>query len=129
MFTIDIEKATIKNKNYRKVIETTPQMQLVLMSLIPGEDIPTEIHKGTQFIRVERGSGRVRVWDKPGKKATKYKDRILKNGTGLIIKPGHKHYIWNTSKRSRFNLYSIYTPPAHRPGLVQRRQPASEDHE
>jgi len=126
MFGIDIEKATIKNKNYRKVLETTPQLQLVLMSLIPGEDIPTEIHRGTQFIRIERGSGRARVWDKPGKNATKYTDKILKDGSGLVIKPGHKHYIWNTSKKARFSLYSIYTPAEHRPGLVQRRQPATD---
>lgn len=103
---LNIEKATKKNKQYRKIINTVPNLfQLVLMSLKPGEDIPLESHDdGVQFIRVESGKGIAIV----GK--TRYK---LSDGSIIIIKPGQKHYVKNTSKTEDLKLYTIYTPPVH----------------
>ena len=115
----NIEKETLKNNNYRKVIYTVPDKnQLVFMSLNVGEDIPKEIHPHiSQFFRVEKGEGLAIIDGK------KYK---LKDGSGLIIPPGAQHYIKNTSKTDKLKLYSIYSPPNHPPNRVNKRQPKTE---
>jgi mannose-6-phosphate isomerase-like protein (cupin superfamily) len=90
-------------------------MQIVLMALIPGEDIPKEVHDGTQFIRVEAGTG-IAIVD-----GRRY---MLKDGISLTIPAGAKHYIKNNSKDNKaLKLYSIYTPPEHPEGLKQVNQP------
>lgn len=117
MFTIDIEKATLENNNYRKVLKTTNNQQLVLMSLIPGEDIPKEIHQDIdQFIRVEAGTGKVII----GKNQNVESE--VKDGTSVTIRGGTWHRIVNTGTDS-LKLYSIYSPPEHPAGLIQYRQP------
>lgn len=109
-----LEKATINNDNYRKVIKTTKTMQLVLMSLNAGEDIPVEVHpKTTQFIRIEKGKVIVKVDNKRN---------LLKDGDSIIIPPGSEHYVKAIGKES-VKLYTIYSPPEHRDGLTQKRQP------
>lgn len=112
----NIEKETIKNKNYMKVLYTVKgNMQLVLMSLNPGEDIPEEIHNNiTQFFRIESGMGYAKI---NGKRYT------LKDGFTLIIPPGSKHYIKNTSKTEPLKLYSIYSPEHHPNKKINKRQP------
>lgn len=111
---INIEKATLENKNYRKVITTTKQMQLVLMSLEKGEDIPKEKHNDiTQFIRVESGKGTVSI----GRKTYRMGD-----GDSIIIPAGKWHYIKNMGNKP-FKLYTIYTPPEHPKNTVQKRKP------
>lgn len=114
MYAGNIESETISNIQYRKVISTDKHMQLVLMSLNPGEDIPEEIHKGSQFIRVEAGKGFAIIG---GKK------KLLKDGVAVKIPAGTKHYIKNTSRDARLKLYTLYSPPEHAPGEVDRRQP------
>ena len=102
----NIERDTLSNKMYRKVVYTTPTLQLVLMSLKPHEDIPKEIHKKTtQFIRVEAGSGLARVG------RTEYK---LKDGMSITIPPNTEHYIKNTSRTTDLKLYTLYSPPEHK---------------
>lgn len=112
-FRGDIEKLTKSNTYYRKVIHTVPNsMQLVLMSLKPGEEIGEETHPHiSQFIRVEKGRGVAYV----GRK--KY---ILKNDVAIIIPKGTKHNVINTSKKSDLKLYTIYCPPEHRPGKKEK---------
>lgn len=101
----NIEQATIKNKNYRKVISTTPTLQLVLMSLKPKEEIGEEIHPyTTQFIRVEKGNGIAIIEDKIYK---------LTDGVAIIIPLNSKHNIINTSTKEPLKLYTIYSPPNH----------------
>lgn len=111
----NIESDTLKNNNYRKVIYTVPdELQLVLMSLTPGEDIPSETHNSTtQFIRVESGYGYAQIGTK------KYK---LKDGISVVIPPKKKHYIKNTSKSKSLKIYTIYSPPEHPKNLIQKRQ-------
>jgi mannose-6-phosphate isomerase-like protein (cupin superfamily) len=110
----NIEKLTLKNKNYRKVLATTKNMQLVLMSLKPLEEIGTEVHKHTsQFMRIEKGSCVAII----GSKKIKLKDDDF-----IIIPPNTKHNIINNSKTEKLKLYSIYTPPEHKPGLIQKRK-------
>lgn len=119
MYYKNIEKITLKNKNYRKVLHTDKgKSQLVLMSLIPGEDIPKEIHPTiSQFFRVEKGKG-IAIID--GKK---YK---LEDGFAIIISPGSEHYIKNISKTEDLKMYSIYSPENHPEKRVDKRQPKND---
>lgn len=104
-----LEKQTIKNKNYRKVIFTTKQLQLVLMSLDKGQYIKRETHsKTTQFIRVEKGKAIVSL----GKR--RY---ILKAGDAIVIPSKTSHELKAISK---LKLYSIYSPPEHPRNLIQK---------
>lgn len=101
----DIEKQTLKNDQYRKILYTNKYQQLVLMSIKPKEEIGWETHRSTsQFIRVEKGKGVAYI----GK--SKYK---LKDGVAVIIPPNTKHNVVNTSKSSKLKLYTIYSPPEH----------------
>jgi mannose-6-phosphate isomerase-like protein (cupin superfamily) len=100
----NIEKDTIRNTYYRKVISTTPTMQLVLMTLPPDTDIGRERHPYTsQFIKVEKGNGTAYI---------KNKRYNLKDGDSLLIPPNTNHNIVNTSNKP-LHLYSIYSPPEH----------------
>jgi len=115
VFHEDIEKNTIKNKNYRKVSYTGKKLQFVYMSIKPLDNIHKEVHKShDQFIRVEKGEG-VAIIEKK-----KYK---LKDGIGLIIPAGKVHEIKNTSKTVELKLYTIYAPPEHRPNLIVKMNP------
>lgn len=101
----NISKVTENNNNYRKVLATTPNMQLVAMSIRVGEDIGYEIHPYiTQFFRVEEGEGIAIVNNKAF---------TLKKDTALIVPLNTEHNIINTSKTKDLKLYTIYTPPNH----------------
>ena len=105
----NIEKQTLKNNFYRKVLSTTPQMQLVLMSIKTGDEIPEEVHSHTtQFIRVEGGNGVAYV---NGRQFN------LKDGDAIVIPPGTRHRIKSTNN---LKLYTIYSPPEHPKGLVEK---------
>lgn len=122
MFTIDIEKATLENNDYRRVIKTTPNQQLVLMSILPTEDVHLEIHPNTdQFVRFEAGNGKVII----GKDQKQFSN--VKDGTSVTIKMGTWHRIVNTGNDS-LKLYTIYSPPEHPAGLVQHRQVKEKNH-
>jgi mannose-6-phosphate isomerase-like protein (cupin superfamily) len=111
----DIEKLTLKNKNYRKVINTTPTQQLVLMSLKPKEDIGMEIHKKvTQFMRIEQGTVMAIIGKDENQK--KYK---LKDNSFITIPPNTYHNIVNIGE-DEVKLYSIYSPPNHKPGTIHK---------
>jgi mannose-6-phosphate isomerase-like protein (cupin superfamily) len=106
----NIQTATLNNTNYRKVEHTTKNMQLVTMNLKPGEEIGMERHPSTtQFIRIEKGTGMATV---------RGVDFPLENDTAIIIPPNSLHNIKNTGTED-MRLYTIYTPPEHREGLVQ----------
>lgn len=113
MFALNIEKRTLSNKNYRKIIYTDKFQQLVLMCLEPGEDIPEETHSGTQFFRIESGNGIV---------AMGRRHKILRDGVAFIIAPNEKHYVKNTSKNKPLKLYTIYSPPQHVDSSYTKRQ-------
>ncbi len=111
----DIEKLTLKNKNYRKVLNTTPNQQLVLMSLKPKEEIGMEIHKKvTQFIRIEKGNVMAIIGKNEDQK--KYK---LKDDSFITIPPNTYHNIINIGTTD-VKLYSIYSPPNHKPGTIHK---------
>lgn len=120
-FLIDIEEATTRNDNFRQVLFTASHSQLVLMSLKPGEEIGTETHHLDQFIRVEAGRGSARL---------NGKDYALKDGSALVIPAGTEHNIINDRKDQPLKLYTIYSPPEHKDGVVHRtKQEAEADHD
>ncbi len=111
-----IEKDTVDNEYFRKVLFTGPNSQLVLMSLKPGEDIGEEVHDDhDQFFRFEQGKGEVLV----GKKTFKVKD-----GDAVVVPAGVNHNVINTSKTESLKLYTIYSPPEHPDGTVHRTKKA-----
>jgi mannose-6-phosphate isomerase-like protein (cupin superfamily) len=113
-YKVNIESETLKNTHYRKVLFTTPEMQLVLMSLEPQENIPREKHEKTsQFIRVESGKGIIMVGNR------RYR---LRDGDSIIIPHQTWHLVKNTGKRA-LKLYTIYSPPEHPKKIIHRRQP------
>ncbi|MDQ5981367.1 MAG: hypothetical protein QG570_114 [Patescibacteria group bacterium] len=104
-FHTNIEKDTLANSKFRKVLYTAKNLQLVLMSLQPGEDIGVETHKeNDQFFRFEEGTGKCFV------DSTEY---TVKDGDALIVPAGAKHNIINTSKTNELRFYTIYSPPHH----------------
>ena len=113
----NIEELTLGNKNFRKVLFTSKYMQLVVMSLLPLEDIGEEVHKKVdQFFRVDKGQGEV-IMD--GKK-TKFSD-----GYAFIVPAGTVHNVINTSKTRALKLYTVYTPPNHPDKKVHKTRKAA----
>lgn len=119
-FIGDIEKLTEDNNNFRRVLYTGKNMQLVLMSLKPGEEIGEEVHNNIdQFFRIEEGEGE--VWIDGVKSRVKEDDAI-------IVPAGAKHNVVNTGQ-SDLKLYTLYAPPEHRDGVLHRtKAEAKEEH-
>lgn len=116
----NLERITQQNRDYRRVLYTAPQLQLVVMSLQPGDTIPFEVHGDhDQFIRVEEGRGRLEV----SRTARGKREKLtLQDGTAVVIPAGVFHEVINTSRTKVLKLYTLYTPPEHPQGLVQRMQ-------
>ncbi|MEX1182311.1 MAG: cupin domain-containing protein [Gemmatimonadota bacterium] len=109
-YVTNIERDTLANEDFRRVLFTGPNMQLVLMTLQPGEDIGQETHDGhDQFIRVEAGSGTARLNGEESR---------LEDGSIVVIPAGVEHNIVNTSKDDALRLYTLYSPPEHADGTV-----------
>ena len=113
----DIEKETEENQNFRKVIYTAKNSQLVLMSLRPGEEIGAEVHHLDQFIRVEKGRGKAILDGVP---------YDLKSGYAILVPAGAKHNIVNTSASEEMKLYTLYAPPNHRDHVIHKTKAQAE---
>ncbi len=122
-FMADIEKATVENTDFRRVLYTGKFSQLVLMSLRPGEEIGAEVHDDVdQFFRFEEGEGKVIIDN------TEYK---VKDGSAVVVPSGANHNVINTSKTANLKLYTIYSPPEHQDKIVRKTREeamASEEH-
>jgi mannose-6-phosphate isomerase-like protein (cupin superfamily) len=121
-FVDDIQARTEANDDFRRVLYTGPHLQLVLMSLEPGEDIGEEVHEDTdQFLRVERGRGTVFI------------DGVetrVETDTAIVVPAGARHNVRNTGE-TPMKLYTIYAPPHHEDGTVHRTKAdaeASDEH-
>lgn len=121
-FIDDIEDRTEDNRDFRRVIYTGPNMQLVLMSIGPGEEIGEEVHSDTdQFFRVEDGEGEVQIDGRTSK---------IESDVAILVPAGAKHNIRNTG-REPLKLYTLYAPPHHADGTVHHTKEeadASEEH-
>lgn len=107
-YITNIEKATKENKDFRQVLYTSRYSQLVLMSLLPGEEIGEEVHGLDQFLRIEEGRGKAIVGEK---------EYDIEDGTAIVVPAGTKHNIINTSN-TPLKLYTIYSPPNHRDKII-----------
>lgn len=120
VYVVNVREETLKNPYYRRVIDTSPHQQLVLMSLKPKEDIKFEIHPDNdQHIRIEKGTA-IALTGK--NKDTKH---VLTEGMCIVIPAGTWHQIINSSNTDYLKLYTIYSPADHPPGEIDVRRPQS----
>ena len=119
----NIEQLTVENKNFRKVLYTGQFSQLVLMSLLPGEEIGNEVHDVDQFFRFEQGQGKVVL---NGVNGTVGEEHPVTDGSAVIVPAGTWHNIINTSATTSLKLYSLYCPPHHRDGVVHATKAEGE---
>lgn len=116
-YIINIEKAALKNEYFRRVLYTAKNSQLVVMCLKPGEDIGEEIHQLDQFIRCEAGVGKA-ILDGVS--------HNISNGFSVTVPAGAKHNIINTSTDKLLKLYTVYSPPNHRDGVIHKTKADAE---
>jgi mannose-6-phosphate isomerase-like protein (cupin superfamily) len=120
-FSENIERLTIENEDFRRVLYTGQHIQLVLMTLPPGCDIGEEVHEDRdQFFRIEEGSGTVYIDGAPN---------AVEDDFAIIVPAGARHNVVNTGGRP-LRLYTIYGPPEHKDGVVHKdKEQAERDHE
>jgi len=117
-FNANIEKETLDNENFRKVLYTGKHSQLVLMSLRPKEEIGTEVHADNdQFFRFEKGEGKCVI------DGNEY---LLTDGSVIVVPAGAEHNIINTSMTDDLKLYTIYSPAHHKDGIVRATKAEAE---
>jgi mannose-6-phosphate isomerase-like protein (cupin superfamily) len=121
-FVGDIEKLTEENEDFRRVLYTGRNLQLVLMSIGPGDAIGEEVHDDRdQFFRVEKGKGEVVIDGHRSK---------IKSDDAIVVPAGARHNVLNTGDKP-LRLYTLYAPPEHRDGTVHATKgnaDASEEH-
>jgi mannose-6-phosphate isomerase-like protein (cupin superfamily) len=110
-FIANIEKITLENENFREVLYTTKNVQLVLMSIPPQEEIGEETHDLDQFIRCESGKGKA-VLDGVSHE--------IRDGFAIVVPAGMKHNITNTSLLDALKLYTLYSPPNHKDKMTHK---------
>lgn len=120
-FNANIEQLTLENNNFRKVLYTLKGMQLVLMSLKPGEEIGAEVHpENDQFFRFESGKWKVLIDE------SVYE---VEDGSVIIVPKGSNHNVINTSDTEELKMYTIYTPAHHKDGVIHATKAIAEEAE
>jgi mannose-6-phosphate isomerase-like protein (cupin superfamily) len=119
-YITNIENDTLENRDFRRVLYTAKNSQLVLMSLRPKEEIGEETHSLDQFIRVEAGHGVARLDGV---------EHRISDGTAVVIPAGTKHNIINVSDADDLKLYTLYSPPEHRDGTIHKTKAEALAHE
>jgi len=120
-FCQNIEKATLENTNFRKILYSGQHSQLVLMSLKPLEEIGLEVHaENDQFFRFEAGIGKCII------DGNEYE---LKDGVAAIVPAGAEHNIINTSATEDLKMYTIYSPAHHKDQIVRATKQEAIDNE
>lgn len=120
-YVINIEKETIENNNFRKVLYTSKHSQLVLMALKPNEEIGMEVHPDNdQFFRFEKGQGKCII------DGNEYE---IKDGSAVVVPAGAQHNIINISASDELKLYTIYSPAHHKDGIVRATKKEAEENE
>lgn len=117
----NIEKLTLENDNFRKVLYTGAHCQLVLMSLKPSEDIGMEVHDTVdQFFRIEKGNGKVIIDGV---------EHEISDGSAIIIPAETQHNVINTSTTEFLRLYTLYSPANHKDGTIHITKADAEANE
>lgn len=119
---IKIEEITRQNENFREVLFTGPHSQLVVMNLLPNEEIGMEKHDNVdQFLRIEEGEGKVVI---------NGEEHLISDGFAIVVPAGTEHNIINTSSDQKLKLYTIYSPPNHKDKTIHKtKQEALADEE
>ena len=108
-----IEKQTLENTYFRQVLFTAQHSQLVVMCLLPGEDIGDEVHSHVdQFFRIEQGEAKFVFNEKV--------ERAVSAGDAVVVPAGTYHNVVNTSRTAMLKLYTLYSPPNHPNGTVHK---------
>lgn len=115
-YITNIEKDSIENENFRKVLYTDNNSQLVLMSLLPGEEIGEEVHDVDQFLRIEQGTGTAIL---------EGKSHDIADGSVIVVPAGTKHNVVNGNNGS-MKLYTLYMPPHHKDGTIHKTKADAE---
>ena len=121
-YVANIEALALENENFRKVLYTDKRLQLVVMSLIPGEEIGEEVHENDQFLRIEEGEG---------KAILNGEEHPIRDGSVIVVPAGVKHNIINTPGSDAMKLYTLYAPPEHKDGTIHATKAeadAAEEH-
>ena len=117
-FNANIEKDTLENNNFRKVLYTGKHSQLVLMSLAPKEEIGMETHADNdQFFRFEKGQGKCIIDDN---------EYDVSDGSAIVVPAGAEHNIINVSATEELKLYTIYSPAHHQDRVVRATKAEAE---
>lgn len=117
-FYSNIEIDTLENENFRKVLYTGKNSQLVLMSLLPNEEIGMEVHEeNDQFFRFESGEGLCII------DGNEYD---VEDGVAIVVPAGAEHNIINTSETENLKMYTIYSPAHHKDGIVRETKEEAE---
>ncbi len=117
-FVSNIEDLTLQNGNFRQVLYTSQHAQLVVMSLLPNEDIGLEVHEIVdQFLRIEKGEGKVIL---------NGEEHPLKDGDAIVVPAGVQHNVVNTSAENPLKLYTLYCPPHHKDGTIHKTKKDDE---
>ena len=118
-FYSNIEKETLANKNFRKVLYTAKHCQLVLMSLLAGEEIGMEVHPDNdQFFRFEKGNGKVIINE------TEYE---VADGDAVVVPSGSNHNV--IAGDSGLKMYTLYSPAHHKDGIIRTTKSEAESNE
>lgn len=117
-FNANIEKKTLENNNFRKVLYTGKHSQLVLMALKPKEEIGLEVHPDNdQFFRFEKGQGKCVI------DGNEY---AVTDGSAIVVPAGAQHNVINVSAAGDLKLYTIYSPAHHKDGVVRATKAEAE---
>jgi len=120
-FKSNIEKDTLKNENFRKVLYTSKHLQLVLMTLKTGEEIGEEVHIGIdQFFRFESGNGKCII------DGNEYS---VSDGDVIIVPAGSRHNVINKDASVDLKMYTLYAPPNHQDGLINMTKKDAEEND
>lgn len=120
-FNANIEKETLDNDNFRKVLYTSKHSQLVLMAIQPGSEIGMEVHADNdQFFRFEAGMGKVII------DGNEY---VVGDGSAIVVPAGAEHNVVNVSKTEPLKLYTIYSPAHHKDQIVRQTKEEAEANE
>lgn len=120
-FSANIEELTLENRKFRHVLYSAKHTQLVLMCLKPGEEIGEEVHsENDQFFRFESGKGRVIIDDN---------EYFVEDGSAIIVPAGANHNVINTSPDEDLQMYTLYSPPHHKDGIVRSTRQEAEENE
>ena len=118
-YITNIEKTTLENTDYRRVLYTGKNSQLVLMSLAPGDEIGEEVHHLDQFLRFEAGEGKI-ILDGI--------EHAVGDGDAVVIPQGTRHNVINIGNID-LKLYSVYSPAEHKDGTVHKtKSDEKEEH-